>query len=66
MVSTVRPGLSLPPALLQPAEVPHHALSMGWSSWGGCTLRGMSITEAVATHNQLVEGVIVFLTDLPP
>jgi len=44
----------------------NHALSMGWCSWGGCTLRGVSITEAVATHNQLVEGIIVFLTDLPP
>lgn len=44
----------------------HHALGVGWCPWRRGTLRGMSIAEAVPTDNKLIEGIIVFLPDLPP
>lgn len=44
----------------------HHALHMGWCPWCGCTLGGVSIAEAVATHDQLIQGIIVFLSNFAP
>lgn len=56
----------LPPAPPPASGAPHHALRVGLCPWGGRTLRGVSVAEAVATHNQLVEGVVVLLPDLAP
>lgn len=66
VASTIEPCPSLPLALLQPLEASYHALGVGWCPGRRGTLRGMSIAEAVPTDNKLIEGIIVFLPDLPP
>lgn len=66
VVSSVRLCPSLLLALPQPSEAPYHALHMGWCPWCGCTLGGVSIAEAVATHDQLIQGIIVFLSNFAP
>lgn len=44
----------------------YHSFHMGRCPWCGCTLGGVSIAEAVATDDKLIESIIVFFPDLLP
>lgn len=42
----------------------HHAFNIIFNSSNGGTLGGMPIAEAVATDDQLIDGIVVLLFDL--
>lgn len=43
----------------------NHAFSMSWRPRGRCALGGVSVAEAVTPYHQLIEGIVVLLSDLP-
>lgn len=44
----------------------HHAVVSGVNPWDRCTLGGMTIAEAAASHHQLIHRIIILLQHIRP